>query len=316
MFGLFVTAPLVAEFLLGDFSIKMLSILIVIAPMYGGGALLIRELVRRTGRGWPTILLLAMAYAIVEEAFTTQSLFNANYMNLNLGLLKPAFIPAFGIGGWWTLWMLMVHAIWSISTPIALIEACVPQRARTPWTGHIGLAALSIVFLFGAVIGTLINYKMNHFMASRAQFGWAAVAVVLLIVAAFSIPARRQGTKEGEAPSAWVVGGVSLMLASAAMLVPPNWGWGAVATLLALVVSMLLITAWWMRKGSLTIRHQLAMGAGAALTYGWHAFLMKPVVGTADTTYRVGNGILLAGVIILVAFAAIRSNPEPCTSLA
>ena len=115
---------------------KMLPALIVLAPMYGGGALLIREVVRRTGRGWPSILLLGMAYAILEEAFTTQSLFNPNYLKLNLGLLAPAYIPALGMGAWWTLWMLMVHGIWSISTPIALIEACVPDRARTPWLGQ------------------------------------------------------------------------------------------------------------------------------------------------------------------------------------
>ena len=62
-------APLVAEFLLGNLPVKLLPALIVLAPMYGGGALLIREAVRRTGRGWPSILLLGMAYAIFEEAF-------------------------------------------------------------------------------------------------------------------------------------------------------------------------------------------------------------------------------------------------------
>ena len=49
--ALFITAPLVAEFLLGNLPIKLLSALIVLGPLYGGGALLIREWVRRTGRG-------------------------------------------------------------------------------------------------------------------------------------------------------------------------------------------------------------------------------------------------------------------------
>ena len=84
--GLVFVAPLVAEFLLGNLPIKLLPALIVLAPMYGGGALLIREVVRRTGRGWPSILLLGMAYGIFEEAYTTQSLFNPNYLKLNLGI--------------------------------------------------------------------------------------------------------------------------------------------------------------------------------------------------------------------------------------
>src|SRR5580704_474097 len=168
--GLMFVAPLVAEFLLGNLPIKLLPALIVLAPMYGGGALLIREAVRRTGRGWPSILLLGMAYAIFEEAFTTQSLFNPNYLRLNLGLLTPAFIPALGISAWWTLWMFMVHGIWSISTPIALVEASVPGRARTPWLGRKGMLIVALVFLLGAVATTAIGYKQDHYMASIKQF--------------------------------------------------------------------------------------------------------------------------------------------------
>jgi hypothetical protein len=48
---LFFLAPLVAEYLLGDLPITLLVALIMLAPMYGGGALLIRELTRRAGRG-------------------------------------------------------------------------------------------------------------------------------------------------------------------------------------------------------------------------------------------------------------------------
>jgi len=68
--GLFLIAPLVAEFLLGDLPIKMLGALVILAPLYGGGALIVREVVRRTGRGWPSIFVLAFAYAVFEEAFT------------------------------------------------------------------------------------------------------------------------------------------------------------------------------------------------------------------------------------------------------
>ncbi len=89
--GLVFTAPLVAEFLLGNLPIKLLPALNVLAPMYGGRALLIREVVRRTGRGWPSILLLGMAYGIFEEAFTTQSLFNPNYLKLNLAADRATF---------------------------------------------------------------------------------------------------------------------------------------------------------------------------------------------------------------------------------
>ncbi len=304
--GLVFTAPLVAEFLLGNLPIKLLPALIVLAPMYGGGALLIREIVRRTGRGWPSILLLGMAYGIFEEAYTTQSLFNPNYLKLNLGLLTPAYIPSLGIGAWWTLWMLMVHGIWSISTPIALVEACVPDRARTPWLGRVGLGVVTIVFLFGACANTAIGYKQDHYLASMAQFAGAAVVIVLMVILAFKIPARRRYAAYRIAPSAWILGAVALVFASAAMLVPMHWGWGAVAALLGLDAGMLAVVLLWERTGAMTLMHQLALGAGAALAYGWHAFLQHPAVGKVDVSVRVGNAIFLAGAIGIIGFGAGR----------
>jgi hypothetical protein len=306
--GLVFVAPLVAEFLLGNLPIKLLPALIVLAPMYGGGALLIREVARRTGRGWPSILLLGMAYGIFEEAYTTQSLFNPNYLKLNLGLLTPAYIPSLGIGAWWTLWMLMVHGIWSISTPIALVEACVPGRARTPWLGRVGLAVVALVFLFGACANTAIGYKQDHYLASMAQFFGAAVVIVSLVVAAFLIPAWGKVAGTGVAPSAWIVGAVALVFGSAALFVPMGWGWGAVAALLALDLVMLGLVVVWSRRSWWGLRYQLALGAGAALAYGWHAFLQHPAVGGAGVSARVGNAIFLAGAIGLIWFAATRNR--------
>jgi hypothetical protein len=308
--GLMFVAPLVAEFLLGNLPVKLLPALIVLAPMYGGGALLIREAVRRTRRGWPSILLLGMAYAIFEEAFTTQSLFNPNYLKLNLGLLTPAYIPSLGIGAWWTLWMLMVHGIWSISTPIALVEACVPGRARTPWLGRVGLALVALVFLFGACASTAIGYKQDHFLASKAQFIGAAVAIGLLVILAFNVPAIRRYAAYRNAPSAWILGAVALVFASAAMLVPMNWGWGAVAALLALDAAILVLVILWSGRSGWGLKHQLALGAGAALAYGWHAFLQHPAVGKLDASVRVGNAMFLAGAIALIWFAARRNAGE------
>ena len=82
--ALYFLAPLVAEFLLGDFSIVSVPLIVVLAPMYGGGALLVREITRRAGRGWPTIAV----------ALLTQSLFNPNYVDVHL--LDKGFVPALG----------------------------------------------------------------------------------------------------------------------------------------------------------------------------------------------------------------------------
>src|SRR5580700_12281451 len=173
--GLYFVAPLVAEYLLGDLPIKMLGVLAILAPFYGGGALLIREAVRRTGRGWPSIFVLAFAYAIFEEAFTTQTLFNPNYLHLNLHLLEPAYIPALGIAVWWTMHVLTLHTVWSVSVSIALVEALMPDRATQPWLGRLGLAVTAALFLFGAAASAAIGLRQDSFMASSAQFASAGI---------------------------------------------------------------------------------------------------------------------------------------------
>ena len=92
--ALLIIAPLIAEFLLGDFNIRQIGFVVVFIPVYGAGALLVREITRRAGRGWPTLLLLALAYALILEGFTNQTLFNPNYAGQRL--LDYGFIPALG----------------------------------------------------------------------------------------------------------------------------------------------------------------------------------------------------------------------------
>jgi hypothetical protein len=73
--GLFFLAPLVAEYLLGNVPVGAIAGVFILAPMYGGGALLIREVARRAGRGWPTILVLALAYGVLQPTLIDHTMF-------------------------------------------------------------------------------------------------------------------------------------------------------------------------------------------------------------------------------------------------
>ena len=75
--GLFLLAPLVGEYLLGNVSTVELPALPVLALLYGSGAILVRELARRTGRGWPTMLGLGLVYGLLEAGPIDQTLFNS-----------------------------------------------------------------------------------------------------------------------------------------------------------------------------------------------------------------------------------------------
>ncbi len=169
--ALIFTAPLVAEYLLGDIGIRMIGVVLVLAPMYGGGALLIREVVRRMGLGWSRILVLGAAYTLVEEGFTTMSLFNPDYLKLHGHFLSHAFIPALGMGGWWTLFMFNLHTFWSISVSIALVEGLFPAATQKPWLGRVGDSLVAGLFLVGCALGTLITLKGDKFVASAYAAG-------------------------------------------------------------------------------------------------------------------------------------------------
>lgn len=305
---LFFTAPLVAEFLLGDIGIKAIAALIVLAPMYGGGALLVREVVRRARRGWPSILILGAAYALIEEAFTTQSLFNPDYLHLHGHFLTHAWIPFLHTGAWWTLFMLNLHAFWSISVSIALVEGLFPAQAREPWFGPIGDSVVVLLFLIGCVIGTLITLRMDPFVAPRAQFLDVSLAILLLIVLAFRVNPGLPASGPGPVPSAWLTGLLAFVLGIGVLMDPPGLNWVAVAIMLAIDVIFLVSIGILSRRAAWTPLHTLSLAAGGAVAYGAHAFLQPPVVGGSPLLLaRIGNGVFLAAAIAVILIGAART---------
>jgi hypothetical protein len=71
-----VLGPLVAELAFGSTPLHLAFLLVLWLPIYGAGVVLIREAVVRSGRGWPSILLLGVAYELVEDGIGLQTLSN------------------------------------------------------------------------------------------------------------------------------------------------------------------------------------------------------------------------------------------------
>ena len=80
-FVLFLMSPLIAEVLLGATSLTHIGGLFLVAPFYGCGVLLIRELVRRRTTSWWPVVLFGAAYTLVEEGLSFQTLFNPDFVN-------------------------------------------------------------------------------------------------------------------------------------------------------------------------------------------------------------------------------------------
>ncbi|MFZ3566200.1 DUF998 domain-containing protein [Streptomyces sp. BH097] len=262
--GLFFLAPLVGEMLLGATSLDALALLPVLALLYGSGALLIRELVRRTGRGWGSILLLGAAYALLEEGLLDQMLFNADYSG-NYDMVTVTPIPLAGTGAYGLISVLAVHALWSITVPIALMEALVPHRAARPWLGRTGLTVTAGLLALGAVVVGWGSYDESGFMAPWPLLAGTAVVVAALMAAAFLMPRPRAGLDTRHAPRPLLVVLASCAATSTFWLVlQPSWP-GVAAALAVAVVAAILVHRW-ARARDWTSTHTFALAAGATLT--------------------------------------------------
>jgi hypothetical protein len=311
---LLILAPLIAEFLLGNFSVRQLGLLIAFIPQYGGGAILVREVARRARRGWPTIMLLALAYALVQEGFTTQTLFNPNYAGQRL--LDYGYIPALGTSLDWTVFVLTLHVIWSIGSCIAIAEPLAGERWAEPWLGRAGLAIVSLLFIAGCTFTTLITNRKFPYVASPAQFATVAIAVIVAIVAAFRIPRTRRPSVTARAPSLWLTGTATLLLSSAFYVLRLRgqlYGLHPAVTVLGMLtlelVAIACITAWSRRAGWGPL-HALSAAIGAILTYGWLSIARmvagRTALGAPTNAIDVAGQVVLLLAILAVARAGVH----------
>ena len=308
--GLFFLAPLVAEFFLGDFPLTMIFAIIPLALWYGGSAILIREVTRRRGLGWPSILLLGSAFAVVEEGLLTMSLFNPDYAHAHL--LDNGYLPALGISSTWTIYVLVLHIGWSIATPIALMEAIAGRRAAQPWLGRRGLIITAVCVVLGAAFTVATSYPVfGHFLASPAQIISCLAIVAVCVTTAFTYPmwSRRWSTTEAaqaqsrryrSAPAVWLVFAVVFLGAGVFQLgVKIHPAWLADTTMAVAIVVVLATLGWWSRADGWSRRHTLAAASAMLLTYTWHAFFNTGVVPSTPAV------LLISRVVYAVAAVAI-----------
>jgi hypothetical protein len=320
VFVLFFLSPLVAEYLSGTtLPIYLLFLIVPFSLYYGSGALVIREVSRRAGRGWPTILTLGLAFGVLEEGVLTQSLFNPNYLAENLHLLDPGHIKALGIGTLWTVFVLGGHMLWSISTPIAIVEESARSRRITPWLGRLGLVVATVLFLLGCLMEFVVTKAADPkdpFSASPTQLGVSVAIVVVLVAVAFLLPHGDRRPGPGRAPSPWLVlvatmvaGAAWGLLAGATAL--PSWQASVAIALVCLAVLGVLV-ARWSRFDGWGPWHRLAVAAGALATSGWHAFAMdysKPPV--VDIVGRAIYLLAAAWIVWLAARRICKDDPAP-----
>ncbi|MDN5895549.1 MAG: hypothetical protein L0H93_16175 [Nocardioides sp.] len=258
-------APICAEFLVaylditGDLLASLFAV-VFFMPLYGGAALLVREVSVRTGRGWRGRLLLAAAFGTAMTGLIDLSLWMPEHPEIDFweDLQATTYIPFLGFSGYALLTWVLGHVVMSVAAPLAVVEAASPRLRDRRWLGPVGITLWSLGFLTIATmihVGERDDYDVH---VAWFEYAGAAAGVVLLVALAFSPwgrpvpewPGRRVpqlvwiGLLGGAAmtwmdftPFSWLgIGLLVLVAVGVAWLLlrwaaSPDWGWAQVAAL-------------------------------------------------------------------------------------
>ena len=150
----------------------------MLSVLYGGGALLARELIVRWGQGVPSLLLLGAAYGIAEEGLMCKSFFDPDWMDV--GLLGE-YGRWLGVNWVWTFELTIYHEAFSILIPVTLVSLLYPDRRRDPWISRRGFALLAILWFLN---GGLIFFAVSAYRPSWSHLLVSSAAIVAICILA------------------------------------------------------------------------------------------------------------------------------------
>jgi hypothetical protein len=317
--ALLVLAPWTAECSWGGFPAQDLPLVVLfLGPVYGGAAVLIREVARRRGGGWPTIALLAGAFGVVQAGLVDQSLFNPGFLDDTQyaaeGRAAAATrIPGIGVNAGQAVDFLGNHVLLSICLPIALVEALTgPDRRDRPWLRRRGLVAVALLYGLGSLLIAIDDGGRKGFLLSPVQAAAAVAAVALLVgIALRRRPAPRP--RPGPVPPPLRLGAVVL---GAHLLGWVLTGWVGVGLRLALAGLLVAAVVAWSRRPGWSPAHVVAGWGAGLLAAAAGAWLAPTYAPTSALSAVLGDALVT---VVAVAFtaaayraaAAARPLPAP-----
>lgn len=183
--ALFFLAPVIAELLSGSappvefFRPIGLAVLTI---LYGGGAILVREITIRWKKGWVSLLVLGAAYGIIEEGLMVKSFFDPNWTDL--GILGTYGRWA-GVNWVWSIELTLYHAVISIAIPISIVELIFANRRNNVWVGQRGLTILSVLFIADVAFG---YFLLTTYRPGAIPYFLTVVVVIALVLLAWRLP--------------------------------------------------------------------------------------------------------------------------------
>ncbi|MCW3848939.1 hypothetical protein OF829_17005 [Sphingomonas sp. LB-2] len=313
-----VLAPLIAEVLPGATRFSSLFVFPVEMMVWGGGAVMIRELVRTGNRGWASMLCLALALAIAEEWLIQQT----SLASLVVQIKGVEYGRAFGINYVYFLWAAVYEAVLVVFVPVMLTEMLFPARRHARWLNKAGWAVHLTLFAFGSFFAwfswtQIARTQVFHLPAYTPPLTYvliAAAAIAALIAAALSLRPAAPKPLAPPAPILLALGGavwavlwfgLEVIAFGAMPALPPA---AAVGPALLLCAAMVTTLPGWSAHPAWSDRHRAWLIAGTMIATMAVFFYAGFEPGTPDFWFKAVTNAVAA---ILFALLVSRAAAQP-----
>jgi hypothetical protein len=323
---LVLASPVIVNLLFGSIRVTNPFGLLPAALGWGLGALIIREVARRRGLRWRSIMLLGLALALAEECIILQTSL-APLIGVDPGNVYGRWL---GVNWPFLLWALGHESVLAVGVPILLVELFYRERRNQRWLSDAGLVVCIIVFVLGAVLtwyGWTQVFMPQAFPQSAGQVAPSSIALAAIPTVAITVLALnpRQLSQRGLPSSGAVLR--PWQLGIAAFVVGIAWSalvyvaYGALpnthpsiplAVGVGIGITVAVEVSRWTARAAWTDLHSLALAFGAlvAAMLGGFPLLAFSGAGMIDHTGKLLLNVTTIIALGLLGIEVARSRPR------
>lgn len=308
-----VMAPVIAELLMGSTRVSFAFVLVPEIMVWGCGALLAREAVRRWRGGWISLMLLGIALGVAEECVIQQTSL-APLVGLDPAHAYGRF---FGVNWVWMIGLLVFETVWVVLVPVEFIEALFPEERSESWLSNKGILVSSLLFVFGSFIAWYmwtriarpLKFHVPPYQPPLSYILSGVAAIGLLILFAFLFRSSGADKKSGRTGGPPWLAAVITFLFAAPWFTVIGWAYGsmprlpvwiAISSALTYALTAFLVYKWWTGASGWGTLHSLMAASGALLA----SMIMGFLEGNWSKVDLIGKIVLdLAAVLAMIYLA-------------